>query len=405
MESIRDRITSILERWYLSEPAMFQVLCTHEIVENTGIACPVRCGRRRVEYNPLFLENMSDTAVDEALRVEAVRILLKHPYERKPDQCSNQAIAVGSNITVGDNYSYGAMKIEKPSDYDLKEGMPYEWYSRRIQEMLPPGASVGRQNNGGDGSSSGNGGESDRNSSGNKSNGMGEKLQERSKSNSDVSELWEEDDLTVAMINGIIDTVKSWGTLSGQFGEKIKASTKTKINWRNVLSGFRSSILSSRRRLTRMRPNRRSGFEQMGSTKEFSTKLLVAVDVSGSISSEMLSYFYGVINSAFKYGIESIDVAQFDMGIRNVYNLKKVIKDVSIIGRGGTSFDQPIMYAHENKYDGLIILTDGYAPQPIIPDGFKTKILWICENKRSYAMHHGWMEKLGRVCTLNLESV
>ena len=82
MDSLSDRITNIIEHWYLSDSALFQVVCLHELVENSSIACPVRCGRRRIEYNPEFLENMTDTALDEALRMEAVRIILKHPYER-----------------------------------------------------------------------------------------------------------------------------------------------------------------------------------------------------------------------------------------------------------------------------------------------------------------------------------
>ena len=127
MDSLCDRITNIIEHWYLSDSALFQVVCLHELVENSSIACPVRCGRRRIEYNPEFLENMTDTALDEALRMEAVRIILKHPYERKPDMCCDEAAAAGSNITIGDNYDYGAMKIDRPEDYDLKGGMMYEW--------------------------------------------------------------------------------------------------------------------------------------------------------------------------------------------------------------------------------------------------------------------------------------
>lgn len=73
MDSLSDRITNIIEHWYLSDSALFQVVCLHELVENSSIACPVRCGRRRIEYNPEFLENMTDTALDEALRMEAVR--------------------------------------------------------------------------------------------------------------------------------------------------------------------------------------------------------------------------------------------------------------------------------------------------------------------------------------------
>lgn len=394
-----ERISRILEIWYLDEPALFQVLCSHEVAENPKMECPVRCGRRRVEYNPDYIREMSDAALSEALKTEAIRILLKHPYERRPDQCSGEAIALGSNVCIGDQYIYGSFKIEKPSDFDLQGGEPFEWYARKIQELLPP-------------SMDGNGDESDSSGSGMdnaESEGEGEsdsearqKASEKRSRNQALSELWEEDDMAVAMINGIIESTTKWGSLSGGIAEMLKASTKAKINWRTVFAGFRASVLSSRRKLTRMKPNRRSGFEQMGSTRQFNTRLLVAVDVSGSISSSALSYFYGVINSAFRYGFEAIDVVQFDCGITQVQSLKKTMKDVTAVGRGGTSFQEPIDYAKENDYDGLLILTDGYAPAPTLPDGMRCKIIWVCQDKSCYEANHNWMEKLGRVCTMEI---
>lgn len=391
---MKERITRILERWFISEPALFQVLCTHSIEENASIPCPVRSGARKVEYNPDFVNEMGDEALDQALRTEAIRILLKHPYQRKPDACSQQAIAVGSNLTIGDNYQFGSIHTEQPGDYDLPSGREYEWYSRRIQELLPPDAD-GDGNGAGDGSDSlGQGG------------GDGDPRTDRLSDNADknaaLSELWDEDDLAVAMIDGIIEGTKEWGSLAGNFAERLKASAKTKINWRNVLSGFRASILSTQRKLTRMRPNRRTGFDNMGSIRRFDTKVLVAVDVSGSISSSDLSYFYGVVNSAFRYGFTAVDVIQFDAGVRVVQSLKKVLRNVTVLGRGGTSFQEPIDYANENGYDGLVILTDGYAPQPVLPDNMRCKLVWVCNNRDSYEHAHGWMEKSGRVCIMEL---
>ena len=378
---MKDRITQLIERWFISEPALFQVVCTHSIEGNPSMPCPVRSGRRKIEYNPDYLKEMSDAALDQAIRTEAVRILLKHPYQRKPDACSQQAIAVGSDITIGDNYQYGSYNIDRPDDYELPAGQAYEWYSRRIQDMLPPS----------DGS--GDDGEMD---------SRKERLRQSAEKNTATSELWEEDELTLAMIDGIIDSTRDWGSLAGGFAEKLKASTKARINWKNVLSGFRASILSTQRKLTRMRPNRRTGFENMGSIRRFDTRLLVAVDVSGSISSQDLSYFYGVVNSAFRYGFTAVDVVQFDCGVRVVMSLKQVMKDVLAIGRGGTSFQEPIEFAHENGYDGLVMLTDGYAPEPIIPDNMHTKIVWVCRDQRSYNDCHRWMEKSGRVCIMEL---
>ena len=211
------------------------------------------------------------------------------------------------------------------------------------------------------------------------------------------------DELFISLIDGVIESTREWGSLAGKFAEKLKASAGARINWRNIMSGFRASILSSSRKLTRMRPNRRSGFENMGSLRRFDTKLLVAVDVSGSITSEDLSYFYGVVNSAFRYGFTQVDVIQFDHGLRLVQTLKKAMKEVPVIGRGGTSFQEPIDYADKEKYDGLIILTDGYAPQPRIPDNMSCKIVWVCCNRHSYELNHSWMERSGRVCTMELQ--
>lgn len=378
---MKDRITTLLERWFISDPALFQTLCTHELVENGSMPCPVRSGQRRVEYNPAWIAEMSDAALDQALRTEAIRILLKHPYMRKPEACSQQAISVGSNITIGDNYGLVNLNIERPKDYELAGGQPYEWYARRIQELLP-------QSEGGSGDS-----EDERTQA----------LGDRAASNEALSALWDEDEMTAAMIDGIIESTKDWGSLAGTFAEKLKASTKARINWRNVLSGFRASILSTQRKLTRMRPNRRTGFENMGSIRRFDTRLLIAVDVSGSISSGDLEYFYGVVNSAFRYGFTSVDVIQFDAGVRVVQSLKKVMRDVAVVGRGGTSFQEPIEFAHENGYDGLIMLTDGYAPEPVLPENMRTKIVWVCRDRRSFEDCHSWMEKCGRVCIMELK--
>ena len=41
-----------------------------------------------------------------------------------------------------------------------------------------------------------------------------------------LSELWTEDELTLTLIDGIIESAKDWGTLAGSFAEMLKASTR-----------------------------------------------------------------------------------------------------------------------------------------------------------------------------------
>ena len=176
---MRDRISDILEGWYLREPVLFQVLCAHDIRENAAMPCPIRSGRRLLEYNPDLVEEMSDRALEQALRTEAVRILLKHPYQRRPDGCCQQAVAVGSDITIADNYEMDSLPIDRPADYELPKGQAYEWYSRQIQSMIPP-------------SEGGESGEND---------DIADRLASSAECDTARSELWEEDELTVSLID------------------------------------------------------------------------------------------------------------------------------------------------------------------------------------------------------------
>ena len=362
---MKERFEKIIERWFVQEPALFVVLCSHELVPNDKIKCPVRSGSGRVEYNPAFVQEMSDRALEEALKTEAIRILLKHPYERRPDGCSGEAIAVGSNITVADNYPFARFSMKTPADYGFKPGLAYETYSRLAEQIA-------------------------------------EESDERD-ANTDLSELWEDDPLQVALLNGLIEGIKEWGSLAGDLAERVKASSRASIDWKKVLFGFRAQVLSQERHLTRMKPSRRTGFDNMGSVRQFTSKLLIALDVSGSISSEALSYFLGVVNSAFKYGIKEIEVIQFECTVTASQTLSHALKETIAVGRGGTDFQAPIDYAAERDFDGLIILTDGYAPEPLIPAHFKTPILWVCESSDAYRQHEGWMRKSGRVCTMQLK--
>lgn len=387
------RIEKILERWFILEPPLFQVLCLHELAADDSITCPMRSGRRRLEYNPELIGKMSDAALEETMKLEAVRILLKHPYERYPDGCCLVAAALGSNVTVGDNYVFSHIKVEKPADFSLDKGQNYEWYARKIQELMRPEEA---------GDESYEDSQDEEESDGEEKDGEGQEAQS-AKPLQDLAELWDEDEMMACQINGVIESTKDWGTMPGSIVQMLKASLKAKIDWRKALSGFRASILSSERKLTRMRPNRRTGFANMGSIRKFNTRLLVAVDVSGSVSDKSLADFYGVVNSAFRYGFESVDVLQFDCGVRSVISLNRAVKDFSVFGRGGTSFQEPVDYAHENGYEGLVILTDGYARKPEIPDGMTAKILWVCVDRESYDENKEWMQKTGRVCMMQLK--
>ena len=224
---------------------------------------------------------------------------------------------------------------------------------------------------------------------------------------SDYTSLWEEDAFMGQQITDIIHSTTQWGSLPGGMVELIQKAAEGKIDYRNALRAFRSSILSQKRHLTRMYPSRRFGFEQMGSRYEFTTRLLVAIDTSVSVGSEELGRYYRIITTFFKYGIQEIDVLMFDAEVQGkpvtLKEAQKSKQTFEVKGRGGTDFQAPVNYVAEHPgYDGLIIMTDGYAPVPNVPAFLKTKLLWVIDNEPSYKQHYNALRKTGRVCLIEL---
>ena len=369
---MKERIAQITQRWFLSDEPLFSAFCTHRVAENRQMKCVARVGRGVIEFNPLLCYHMSDKELEERLRVEVIRILLKHPYERQPDGCSPVARALGSNCVIADSYRLHHIEMEIPADFDLPSKQHYEYYARRIQQLLPQGQ-----------------------------HGQGGGSNADSDADSDLAANWQQDELMTAQVDQVISNVKSWGSMPGNLVEQIIASTKARVDYRKILAGFRASILSENRKLTRMRPNRRSGFDAMGSRYDFCTRMIIGVDCSASISKTDLRNFYSTINRFFRYGIKQIDVVQFDVKLGEVQTLVKASANVKITGRGGTLFQPFIDFvAKHPEYDGALIYTDGYAPHPNIPATMRTSLCWILRSEKDLPAHESWMRHSGRICLI-----
>jgi len=97
MMAAREKITKIVEKWYLCEPLYFAVWTLHKVESNTRIKT-IRVQRGHVEYNPVFIDSLSPEDLESVLSFEAMRIVLKHPYSRKKDLPDISYLA--SNITI-----------------------------------------------------------------------------------------------------------------------------------------------------------------------------------------------------------------------------------------------------------------------------------------------------------------
>lgn len=630
--SCLETINKITEEWFLTEPLLFSVFCTHRLVQNDSLHIPMRTGKGRIEFSAPIIASLVKNDVEQYLRVEVIRILLKHPYQRQPSFAVPTILTYASNYTICDSMCF-TIPLEGVTRWNFKKGLCFEEYYARILKELKKdytisdvsmqidhpdciedenssvaeentqaeqqlqsdnvesqdrkngiktdngqngscgaddteqtnhdiqtehqtqpyvyetqngysnldgncrsGETVGNEktendtqtgmqsqpvapeakesndnrcqtdgtnessddaqtqsdssefqddncnlenscdsNNGGKESSNdeskltddidfddsienmnqsdfeedfcfekyyalyleqknskqtlpnNNGQAANRQNSDEKEKGENNSRQSNDKklSNNDArmgcysqlynhefqsrgdaqksykkaslpaylnvseaSALWEEDNEQEVKINELIEDAESsnsWGTIADSLRQKIIASMHIAMNYRKMLSFYRTSILSSKRHLTRMRPSRRYGFSAMGSRYELKSNLLVAVDVSGSISGKALTVFYSVINRFFQYGIDKIDVIQFDTELKGMpISLKKARREISVVGRGGTDFEPALSFCvSHTEYDGFIIFTDGYAPIPDL-SGFPLEILWVLDSYESY---------------------
>ena len=374
--TVGERIKTISQDWFLTEPLMFSVLCTHAIKRNDNMGCDMRCGKGVIEFNPDRLEHFDDNHLALRLKAEVLRIILKHPYQRQPYNPRRDVMRLSSDMTLSDHLDgMDSVGLEPPRIFNVPRDQAFEqYYSLMAGQVMQ--LELSQDGNGiplmmpGEGDSEADGDSSD--------------LTDSMLSADAGASLWEEDELMTEKVNHEIENAQrcnQWGSISGDLKSLIESTLISKQNFRAILSQFRASILSTKRHLTRMRPNRRYGFDAMGSQYAYSTRLLVAVDVSGSVPDTDIKKFLAVINRFFKQGIERIEVIQFDSKIttEKPMLLKQATNGIRVIGRGGTNFQPAIDFYYEHdEYDGLVFLTDGYAARPTVPDDKRHKPLaWI----------------------------
>ena len=111
-----------------------------------------------------------------------------------------------------------------------------------------------------------------------------------------------------------------------------------------------------------------------GHRREYKSKVLFAVDVSGSMSDREISEAFAIINNVCRKS--KLSYLLFDTEIKIVEkNFKKAKTSFKVIGRGGTDIAKVFRFAEENKFDGVIVFTDGEMEQCVPP---KTgKLLWL----------------------------
>lgn len=412
--------SEIKNNWFYSEPLLFSVLISHVVIPNPNMNVPMRSGKKRIEYNPELLENLSSEQITELLKIEIFRILLLHPYERQPLNAKKGVLLIASDVVINHFYKPSVSGIESGGILFLKNHakrmvtldnpLGEKWAGSEELRFFQKNLSIDRKT-----------GHlitiddltfeewykkilfliKETSISASETSGQGISGEAYNQSFEDAAELWEEDESAQNEIQELMNKAEideGWGGLGGELQRKISEGCDFSFDYRRALSQFRQSIVSSNRRLTRMRPNRRYGFMAMGSRYEQKANVLIAVDVSGSITDESFEHFYHAIkNFFFLKIIENIDLIFFDVNLKNSKPVpfSKKIDLNEVKGRGGTSFQPPIDFfcQHSKEYSGLILFTDGEGDIPVIPEN-SNNILWILDSRLSYEKSKNWINSL-----------
>jgi len=366
---VRARLDSAISKLLVFQPLYGEVFLHLNKRERLDIPTMAVGVIRRVDlalyYNPEFVDGLNSTELRSVLKHEALHILLHHLTRARHFAYNPRGYNIAADCAINchiEGLPDGALY---PNQFGLDSNQSSEFYYEKLKKEA-------EDKHGGD---------------------FNEVIQGKGDTVDDHS-MWNEfdDDIIEEKVRNIAEKAikeqekKGWGNISGDLAGQIIAVNKPVVNWKKEARWFINKLVMMGRRSTRMRPNRRYGMAQPGSKRNYTSRLLVAFDTSGSVSDTQLEYFATELNGMIDH--VQVDFIQFDTKIYGKPEpYAKRSSRIAIKGRGGTCFTPVIHLADEQKYDGLVIFTDGYAPFPAKP---KTRVMWaVCTQDAGVEFPYG----------------
>jgi len=160
-------------------------------------------------------------------------------------------------------------------------------------------------------------------------------------------------------------------------------NNKAELPWNLYLKRLMGTVESNKRKtITRRNRRQPERFDLKGQLRSHKAKIVVALDISGSISDEEFNQAIQEVLSIVKNVNHEITIIECDSEIRRVYKIKSVkdIKDRMNI-RGSTKFTPVFEYANNKKINLLVYFTDGKGEDKLLstPKGYKT--LWVISGR------------------------
>ena len=178
------------------------------------------------------------------------------------------------------------------------------------------------------------------------------------------------------------DSKGGWGSVPAELRTQIRKALSNEVPWQTILKRFIGYSRRASRNTSWTKIHSSYGTVAPGCKRGYESSVAVYIDQSGSVGNDELSLLFAELRNLAKkteFTTYHFDT-EIDEGSKQVWRRGKT-PEAHRTRSGGTCFEAPTKHANKNKrdFDGYIILTDGYAPQPkpshltrawvITPDG------------------------------------
>jgi len=196
------------------------------------------------------------------------------------------------------------------------------------------------------------------------------------------------------------DSKGSWGSVPAELRRQIKAALVADIPWQKILDRFCGYSKRANRTTSYSRLHSTMGRLVPGAKRGYTSSVATYIDQSGSVSDRELALCFGELANLAKN--TEFTCYHFDTEVdeKSKAVWKRKGHPATRTRCGGTDFTAPTKHAakHKGTFDGYIILTDGYAPDPgpsrlprawvITPDGAVQD--WMKSYKKDTIVQMKW---------------
>lgn len=321
-----------------------------------------------IHYNKEFVNKLSDQSLRFVICHELYHVILAHVFARLNNhEISNMAADIEINqhpyLTIPKELNNEVLDY---ASFNLPAGDARETYYKTLMERMMK-----------------NGGKASMKALAGGGNGGNKQVIDDhggwSEMSDDVQEVWRE------RVQNLIEQAAARGNVPGGMIEKIRSKWKRHKDLGKLLRRVVGKHIAASVHEASYWKKRNKRFPKYSGTRDYySPKFAIAIDTSGSMSTDQLETAYSLCKWIKKLGYVG-KLLQCDAQVTEAVDINKMRGEIDMKGRGGTSSIPIFEWIEKNKFnpDMLIFMTDLYTDYVPKPPSYK--VLWVSVSKEGDA--------------------